>query len=138
MALSLPDQLSQLNAARQIVLSDPSLYPQIVSGILPIIGANARYELRRWGAEFLAETFGSPAISAKMKEQMAITALQSLNELLEIPGGEDTDVLKGVIQASASVYGLIFKYMYVQPLTPCPVVRRRLPMCRDLEVIAAF
>ena len=127
MALSLPDQLSQLSAARQIVLSDPSLYPQIVSGILPIIGANARYELRRWGAEFLAETFGSPAISAKLKEQMAISALQTLKELLEIPGGEDTDVLKGVVQASASVYGLIFKYMYVRAPTLCSVGRHSRP-----------
>ena len=113
MALSIPDQLSQLNAARQIVLSDPTLYPQIVSGILPIIGANARYELRRWGAEFLAETFASPVISLKSKEQMAISALQTLKELLEVPGPDDTDVLKGVIQGSASIYGLIFKYMYV-------------------------
>ena len=113
MDLSLPNQLSQLDAARQIVLSDSTLYPQIVSGILPIVGANAHYELRRWGAEFLAETFACPVISLKSKEEMAIRALQTLKELLEIPGGDDTDVLKGVIQASASIYGLIFKYMCV-------------------------
>ena len=112
MALSIPDQLSQLSAARQIVLSDPTLYPQIVSGILPIIGASARLELRIWGAEFLAETFASPAIAANVKEQMGISALQTLKELLELPG-EDTSVLQGVVQASASIYGLVFKYMYV-------------------------
>ena len=110
MALSLPDQLSQLSAARQIVLSDPVLYPQIVSRIVPIVGANAPLELRRWGAEFLAETFASPVIAANVKEQMGISALQTLKELLEAPG-EDTIVMKGVIQASASVYGLVFKYM---------------------------
>ncbi|KAL9127207.1 MAG: hypothetical protein Q9217_003863 [Psora testacea] len=114
MALSLPDQLSQLSAARQIVLSDPKLYPQIVSGILPIVGATAHLELQQWGAEFLAETFASPVIAPNLKEQMAISALQTLKELLDMPK-EDTSVVKGVVQASASVYGLVFKYIIANP-----------------------
>ncbi|KAL9100605.1 MAG: hypothetical protein Q9163_004042 [Psora crenata] len=114
MALSIPDQLTQLSAARQIVLADPKLYPQIVSGILRIVGANAHLELRRWGAEFLAETFGSPVIASSEKEQMGISALQTLKDLLELPG-EDTDVVKGVVQASASIYALVFKYIIANP-----------------------
>ncbi|KAI5309496.1 hypothetical protein KEM55_003118, partial [Ascosphaera atra] len=50
------DQLAQLDTARNVVLGDAALYPQIVQGVLPIIGANAHLQLRRWGAEFLAET----------------------------------------------------------------------------------
>ena len=119
MAIPLPKQLSQLAEARQIVLSDPALYPTIVTGILPIVGANARLELREWGAEFLAETFASPVITVNVKEQMGISALQTLRELLEVPE-EDTSVLKGVVQASASIYGLIFKYMYVNTLWLLP------------------
>ena len=103
-------ELTQLNAARAIVLKDPLFYPQVVGGILPIIGATARLELRRWGAEFLAETFASPAISSQVKENMAVQVLQTLKDLLERPG-EDIEVVKGVIQAAASLYGLIFRYM---------------------------
>ena len=113
MAIPIPEQLSQLEIARQIVLDNSLLYPQIVDGILPIVGANARVELRRWGANFLAETFASPVVTAEAKQQMGITVLQTLSELLDAPGVQDVAVLQGVIQASASIYGFIFKYMYV-------------------------
>lgn len=112
MALSVTDQLTQLEAARQLVLADSVLYPQIVQGILPIVGANARLELRRWGAEFLAETFASPTIAIQQKESLSIIVLQTLKELLDIPD-EDTGVIKSVVQAAASIYGLVFRYMYV-------------------------
>jgi len=117
MAPSLSDQLDQLAQARQLVLADAALYPQIVQGILPIVGANAVLELRRWGAEFLAEAFASPALASSQKEAMGIQALQTLKELLDIPR-EDTEVLKSVVQASASIYGLVFRYMYVLPRVP--------------------
>lgn len=110
MALSVTDQLTQLEAARQLVLADSVLYPQIVQGILPIVGANARLELRRWGAEFLAETFASPTVAVQQKENLSIIVLRTLKELLEIPDG-DTGVIKSVVQAAASIYGLIFRYM---------------------------
>ena len=71
---SLVDQIAQLNAARTLVLGDAAFYPQIVNGVLPIIGARSRLELRRWGAEFLAETFSSPALAPAQKEQLAATA----------------------------------------------------------------
>lgn len=112
MALSVPDQLAQLEAARQIVLADAGLYPQIVQGILPIVGANARLELRRWGAEFLAETFASPTFALYQKENSAVGVLQILKDLLEKPG-EDAAVVKSVVQTAASIYSLVFRYMYV-------------------------
>ena len=115
MALSVSDQLAQLEAARQIVLADAGLYPQIVQGILPIVGANARLELRRWGAEFLAETFASPTFAPYQKENSAVGVLQILKDLLEKPG-EDAAVIKGVVQTAASIYSLVFRYMYVQSL----------------------
>ena len=109
---SVATQLSQLEDARRIVLGDAALYPQIVQGILPIIGADAVLELRRWGADFLSETFASPTISSQPKEHMSLIVLQSLRMLLENPQ-EDAGVIKSVIQAATSVYGPIFKYMYV-------------------------
>ena len=115
MAVSVADQLTQLESARRIVLGDAALYPQIVQGILPIVGANAGLELRRWGAEFLAETFASPAVGSQQKEHMSLIVLQTLRLLLENPH-EDADVVKSVVQAAASIYGFVFRYMYVRTL----------------------
>ncbi|KAB8271328.1 hypothetical protein BDV30DRAFT_228257 [Aspergillus minisclerotigenes] len=102
---SLVDQIAQLNAARTLVLGDAAFYPQIVNGVLPIIGARSRLELRRWGAEFLAETFSSPALAPAQKEQLAAMALQTLRETLELPE-KDTVTLKHIVEAAASLYPL--------------------------------
>lgn len=110
MALSVADQLTQLEAARQLVLADSILYPQIVQGILPIVGVNARIELRRWGAEFLAETFASPVLGLQQKESLSVKVLPTLKDLLEIPE-EDAGVVKSVVQTAASIYSLIFHHM---------------------------
>lgn len=107
---NLSEQLSQLEAARNLVLGDAAFYPQIVEGILPIIGVNARLELRRWGAEFLAETFASPALAAAQKEKLAGKALQTVREILEMPE-EDTPVIKSLVQTAASLYPHVFRHM---------------------------
>ena len=120
MALSATDQIPKLEAARQLVLLDSAHYTQIVPGILPIIGAHSPLAIRRWGAGFLAETFASPALAAQAKENISLHVLPTLRELLEIPG-EDVDVVKNVIQAAASIYGLVFRYTYVTS-PPFPVV----------------
>ncbi|RMJ26324.1 hypothetical protein PHISP_02810 [Aspergillus sp. HF37] len=99
------DQIAQLNAARNLVLGDAAFYPQIVNGILPLIGARSRLELRRWGSDFLAETFASPALPTAQKEQLAATVLQTVREILELPES-DVAVLKSVVQAAARDKGL--------------------------------
>lgn len=104
------DQIAQLNAARNLVLGDAAFYPQIVNGILPLIGARSRLELRRWGSDFLAETFASPALPTAQKEQLAATVLQTVREILELPES-DMAVLKSVVQAAASLYPLVFRHM---------------------------
>ncbi|KAE8141432.1 hypothetical protein BDV38DRAFT_296926 [Aspergillus pseudotamarii] len=108
---NLVDQIAQLNAARTLVLGDSAFYPQIVNGVLPIIGARSRLELRRWGAEFLAETFSSPALAQAQKEQLAATALQTLRETLELPE-KDTVTLKHIVEAAASLYPLVFRHIH--------------------------
>ncbi|KAL8944979.1 MAG: hypothetical protein Q9211_000412 [Gyalolechia sp. 1 TL-2023] len=114
MALSVSDQLKRLDTARHLVLADSALYPQIVQGILPIVGANARLELRRWGADFLAETFASPVLALQEKERLGKEVLQTLRELLEHPG-QDDNVVKSVIQAAASIYALVFRHIISSP-----------------------
>ncbi|KAL2000935.1 hypothetical protein VTN02DRAFT_2451 [Thermoascus thermophilus] len=111
---NLSEQLSQLEAARNLVLGDAAFYPQIVEGILPIIGVNARLELRRWGAEFLAETFASPALAAAQKEKLAGKALQTVREILEMPE-EDTPVIKSLVQTAASLYPHVFRHILNHP-----------------------
>ncbi|GAB1207785.1 hypothetical protein APSETT445_006519 [Aspergillus pseudonomiae] len=111
---NLVDQIAQLNAARTLVLGDAAFYPQIVNGVLPIIGARSRLELRRWGAEFLAETFSSPALAPAQKEQLAATALQTLRETLELPE-KDTVTLKHIVEAAASLYPLVFRHIINHP-----------------------
>ncbi|PWY62391.1 hypothetical protein BO83DRAFT_383383 [Aspergillus eucalypticola CBS 122712] len=95
----LVDQIAQLNAARNLVLGDAAFYPQIVNGVLPLIGASTRLELRRWGSEFLAETFA-----------IGPNVLQTLREILELPE-KDPMVLKHIVQNAASLYPLVFRHM---------------------------
>ncbi|BCS21336.1 RNA-processing protein PTA1 [Aspergillus puulaauensis] len=108
------DQIAQLNAARNLVLGDAAFYPQIVNGVLPIVGAHARVELRRWGTEFLAETFASPAFAAAQKEQLATNVLQTVRSILELPEGDQL-VLRNIAQTAASLYPLVFRHIINHP-----------------------
>jgi len=103
-------QISQLNDARKLVLGDATYYPTIIQGILPIAGPGAKVELRRWVADFLAETFASPALSAGNKETLSLVVLDTLKGLIET-NGEDAAVVKSVVQTAASVYPLVFRWM---------------------------
>lgn len=104
------ETITQLNAARSLALNDPSYYPQIVSGVLPIIGQNATVELQQWGADFIAETVSSPVISQENKLKLGLTILDILKGYLEGPV-EDTNILKSAVQSSASIYPYIFRHM---------------------------
>ena len=113
-ALSVDEHIKNLEDARKLVLGDANFYPQIIQGILPIVGSNARVELRRWGADFLAETFASPAVSAQQKETLSLTVLEILKVMIENPQ-EDSTVVKSIVQTAASIYPLVFRWMYVVP-----------------------
>jgi symplekin len=113
-AISVPDQIRQLNDARKLVLGDVSYYPSVVRGIVPIIGPNAAIELRRWGAEFLAEAFATPTLSNSEKETMQPYVLTTLESLIENER-EDIHVLRSVVQTAASIYPLALRWMCVDP-----------------------
>lgn len=106
------EQISKLEAARHLVLSDSTHYAQIIPGILPIVGPGAQLEIIRWGAGFLAEAFASPELTATSKTALGIQVLSTLKELLEAPEADEV-VVKSIIQAAASIYGVIFGHMYV-------------------------
>ncbi|KAF9633714.1 Armadillo-like helical protein [Lasiodiplodia theobromae] len=109
-----PSITEQLRQAREVVLNNPNNYPAIVPSILPIIGTGADIELRRWGAEFLAETFASPLLPADQKQQLSLLVLDRLREFLEQPA-EDVAVVKAIVQAAASIYPLLFRYIISSP-----------------------
>src|SRR4051812_1211648 len=94
---SIGEQIRQLNDARKLVLGDVNFYTNIVQGILPIIGPSSLPPLRRWGADFLAEAFATPALPSREKETLSLLVLESLKGMVEKPD-EDVHVLRSVIQ----------------------------------------
>jgi symplekin len=112
------EMISQLEAARKLALGDPQVYNQVVPGILPIIGPAAVVEVRRWGADFLAECFASPSLQNPQKEQLSTEVLPVLKNFLDTPG-EDAAVIRSVVQTSASIYPLVFRRVYVVSNTLC-------------------
>ncbi|KAI5865159.1 hypothetical protein GGS23DRAFT_412070 [Durotheca rogersii] len=108
--LSVPDQIRQLEGARKLVLGDVSYYPQVIQATLPIIGPSAQVEFRRWGADFLAEAFATPAIPLSQKETLSLIVLETLKLLVE-DVNQDAIVLRSVIQAAASIYPLAVRWI---------------------------
>ncbi|KAK7415504.1 hypothetical protein QQX98_005857 [Neonectria punicea] len=108
--LSVSEQIRQLDDARKLVLGDVKYYPSVVKGILPIIGPSAPLELRRWGAEFLAEAFATPALPNGEKETMQPYVLTTLEAMIA-NDREDPQVLRSVIQTAASIYPLAMRWI---------------------------
>ncbi|CUS08643.1 unnamed protein product [Tuber aestivum] len=104
---SVEDQLQQLGNARALVLTDPVYWPQVLHGILPIVSGPV-VELRRWGADFLAETFSTPVVEAGEKLNLAVACLDTMVRLMD---EREAGILKSVVQCSASVYPLIFRHI---------------------------
>ncbi|EXJ56822.1 hypothetical protein A1O7_07166 [Cladophialophora yegresii CBS 114405] len=113
-AASAAAMIPQLEAARKLALGDPQVYNQVLPGILPIIGPSGHVEVRRWGAEFLAEAFASPSLPNTQKEQLSSDVLPTLRAMLETPG-EDAAVTKSAVQAAASLYPLVFRRVISHP-----------------------
>lgn len=102
--------IQQLQSARTLALGDGRYYPTIIPGVLPIISfsADQSLEVQRWGADFLAEAFASPAWPSDVKETSAPSILATLKDYLE--NVSDTSVVKSSIQAAASVYPLVYRH----------------------------
>ncbi|KAI1206454.1 uncharacterized protein F4807DRAFT_439250 [Annulohypoxylon truncatum] len=108
--LSVQDQIRQLEGARKLVLGNAGYYTQVIQASLPIIGPSAQVEFRRWGAEFLAEAFATPAIAPGQKETLSLLVLETLKLLVE-DVNQDVTVLKSVIQTAASIYPLALRWI---------------------------
>lgn len=113
------ETLKSLSSARDIVLRDHTLYTQVVPGIIQVIAPAGLLELRRWGADFLAETFASQAVTAEEKQSMAAGVLDTLKGYLtrkEVMGeDEDPSVVKSAVQCAASVCPFVFRHTIEKP-----------------------
>ncbi|KUI66313.1 mRNA cleavage and polyadenylation specificity factor complex subunit pta1 [Cytospora mali] len=116
---SVSTQLKQLNEARKAVLSDPTYYSSIMGGILPLAAPNSPPELRRWATDFIAEAFATPMLPGKDKEVMSFQVMTVLRGQLENPK-EDPYVLKSAIQASASIYPYVMRWIIHNPYERSP------------------
>ncbi|EMC93128.1 hypothetical protein BAUCODRAFT_36792 [Baudoinia panamericana UAMH 10762] len=137
--------LKSLSDARSIVLGDPSQYSVVVQGVLPLIGANSPLELRRWGADFLAETFASPVVSAEEKQKLSLLILDTLrgyfNRKDDLGEEDDSAVIKSAVQCAASIYPLIFRHTISSP-NDSPEVWRKMAgiksaILRSMDTAAA-
>jgi symplekin len=107
--------LSQLASARLIALNDPNNYAHIVPALLSLIGTGSPLEQRRWGAEFLAETFASPVLPGDQKQQLVVNKPNGMSVLDVLVGyltkqDEDLEVIKSAVQAASSVYPFVFRH----------------------------
>ncbi|KAK9325095.1 hypothetical protein V1517DRAFT_315366 [Lipomyces orientalis] len=105
--LTVEQQIDQLNQAKQLVLQDASIYPQVIRGILPI-AQKPEPRLRSWCAAFLADGFASAEVNAGERQVLAVACLHTIEILFE---ETDLHVVKNLIQCSASIYPLIFKHI---------------------------
>lgn len=108
--LSVPEQIRQLADARKLVLKSTQYYPNVIQASLSIIGPSALLEFRRWGSDFLSESFASPAIPMGQKETLSLLVLETLKLYLEDPN-QDALVLRNTIQTAASIYPLALRWM---------------------------
>ncbi|KAK5950903.1 hypothetical protein OHC33_007975 [Knufia fluminis] len=107
--------LPKLEQVRQACLADSSQYVQVVPGIVPILQGAQAVDVRRWGADFIAEAFATPALQGHQKEQLiSDTVMSLLRGMLENPN-EDTAVVKSAVQASASIYPYVFRRVISHP-----------------------
>lgn len=101
--------IEQLNSARALALGDGRYYPTIMPGVVPIISKQDQpLEVQRWGADFLAEAFGSPTWPLEAKETMAPLSLGGIKQFLD--NATDTSVIKSAVQAAASIYPVMYKH----------------------------
>ncbi|KAI0025375.1 hypothetical protein F4780DRAFT_768252 [Xylariomycetidae sp. FL0641] len=107
--LSVADQIRQLEDARKLVLTDVNYYAQVIQATLPIFGPSSQLEFRRWGADFIAEAFATPAVPIGQKETLSLLVLETLKLLVEDPN-QDVLVLRSVVQAAASIYPLAMRW----------------------------
>lgn len=104
--------IENLQNARRIVLHDPRHYPTIVTAIQRCFQDKSNISARVWMANLLAESFGAPTWSQEQKEPQALAMLEILEGMVS-EKDTNTEMVKSGIQIAASIYRIVFNYMWV-------------------------
>ncbi|GEQ72675.1 hypothetical protein JCM33374_g6362 [Metschnikowia sp. JCM 33374] len=101
--------IAQLDQARELGFSDPSLFPQVFKQILNLV-SNPNLVVQSWCARFLKDAFakGVNYVSPAVKIDLAIDTLPHLKFLASV---RNLEVFKDVIDVSVVVFKLTFKYV---------------------------
>lgn len=101
--LSIEEQIAQLNQAKALAVQDESFYPQIVSGLLPLV-KSPDVALKRWVSYFFIDAFTSFSLERDKKKSLAINCI---DEVLTLLNDDDYVIQKNAISIAANVYGLV-------------------------------
>lgn len=104
--------LKQLEGARLTALNNPSVYDHFIPGFTTLVQQNPDRDIRRWGADFVAEAFSQPLMPSAQKEELVGSVVPFLRHLLEAQP-VDVPIVRSAIQAAASIYPLVFRRVYV-------------------------
>jgi symplekin len=107
MTVEVSSQLQSLRQAKELLDNDPSFYPQVIRGVLPIAKQDV-IELRRWIASLLASGFSSDYMELQTRQEIGSSCLEILYSFLQT---SDEQTLKSSVECCASLYPTIFKYM---------------------------
>lgn len=103
------EQLAELNRFREYALRDANHYPNIIAYVVRCAGPASSLELRKWGADFLAEAFASPTLSPDRKQLLALKLLTTFKAYLD-DSNQDAGVLRSVVQVLTNVYPYVFRH----------------------------
>lgn len=101
-------RLTQLAQAKSLVDGDPSYFPQIVIGVLPVF-VDQEVRLRRWVADFVLLAFSSPLLPQTEKCDLGLKIVEQLSS--SIVTEEDLVVRKCFVQVCTILYPLLFQHM---------------------------
>jgi symplekin len=101
--------LKQLAHARAAALEDASLLPQVMGPIVGLATECRDLPLQRWTARFIAESAAAERLAPGDLEKLDLALLPAIRYFLD--GRADAVVWKASIQAAASLYPVVFRYM---------------------------
>lgn len=105
----LKEQVVELSRYREYALRDANQYPNIIAFVVSRAGPASAPELRKWGADFLAEAFASPMLPPDRKQFLALKLLTTFKAYLD-DSNQDAGVLRSAVQVLTNVYPFIFRH----------------------------
>lgn len=97
--------IAQLNAAKDLIRTNPEQYPSLVRGVLPV-GDRPEPEIRLWCCGFVADFFSAESVESDVKDEIACEVLEVLSYWIS---DSDHRVAKLGISILCEVYQRIYQ-----------------------------